>query len=174
MNTLYCGIDNGLDGAVVLIDSDGTIIEKCVMPVIKIGKGRRVDVNALQLKFQSFSNLAGQQGKRFFVLLEEASKHSPGVLALCSTWFTYGSILAVLTTERISHEIVRPQAWQKEFWVRPKMPKGQKFDTKAAALLAAGRIWPGHDWTKSERATKAHDGLVDAALIAEHGRRKSL
>jgi hypothetical protein len=95
-------------------------------------------------------------------------------MALCSTWFTYGHICAALKLGLYRWHSIRPQAWQKTFWAKPKMPKGQKFDTKAAALRSANMLWPTEDWTKSDRATKPHDGMVDAALIAEYGRRNRL
>lgn len=161
---LYIGIDNGLDGAICGVREDGSIAFKSCMPVIKKGKGREVCQVSIQQMIPTDAT----------VLLEEASKHSPGVLALCSTWFTFGCIVTVLKLNSIKHLIERPQKWQKEFWAKSKMAKGQKFDTKAAALRAANQIWPGEDFTKSERSTKAHDGIVDALLMAEYARRKNL
>lgn len=160
---MIIGIDNGLDGGIAAIDEDGKILWKRPMPTVKLGKGR-------QLWVESVWNIIQQETPRL-IIIEEASKHSAGTLALCSTWFSFGMLTSVAKLSGCKYEIVRPQAWQKAFWARPKMPKGTKFDTKAAALNAANRIWPGTDWTKSERATKAHDGMVDAALLAEYGRR---
>jgi len=42
------------------------------------------------------------------------------------------------------------------------------------ALVAAKRLFPGQDFTLTERATKAHDGMVDALLMSEYGKRKGL
>jgi hypothetical protein len=69
---------------------------------------------------------------------------------------------------------VLSQKWQKTFWSKPKMPKGQKFNTKAAALNVANQIFPGAQWLKSDRCTKPHDGMIDAALLAEYGRRENI
>lgn len=161
----YTGIDNGLDGGIVTIDADGEMLQAIPMPTFKTGKGREVDIVAI-------ASLIANIGGTF--LLENASKHSPGKMALCSTWFTFGQIKAALMLEGARYELVHSQHWQREFWTRPKMPKGQKFDTKAAALNAANRIWPGNQWLASNRCTKPHDGMVDAALIAEFGRRKGI
>lgn len=161
----YIGIDNGLDGGIVMLNEHGKIEHKCVMPVIKLGKGRAVDVVEV-------SRLLPFNPSDTSVLLENASKHSPGVLALCSTWYSLGCVETVLKLSAARYDLINPQKWQKEFWTRPKMPKGTKFDTKAAALNAANKLWPGTDWTKSERASKPHDGMIDAALIAEYCRRK--
>ena len=157
------GIDNGLDGGVVVLNAQGEIVHQCIMPTVKLGKGRKVDAVKLSAILRGFDKL--------MVFFEEASKHSPGVLALCSTWRSFGAIETVLELDCIAHEIVKPRDWQKQFWKRTKTPTGVKFDTKAAALVAAKRLWPSQNWTKSERAHTAHDGIVDAALIAEYGRR---
>lgn len=161
---MILGIDNGLDGGLAALDRDA--LYTWPMPTRKLGKGRVIDVHALQSIIQL--------ERPRLIVLEEASKHSAGVLALCSTWRSFGSILTVIELSGGRHEIVRPLQWQRAFWAKPKMPKGQKFDTKAAALNAANKLWPGRDWTKSEKATKAHDGMIDAALIAEWARRANL
>ncbi len=44
-------------------------------------------------------------------------------------------------------------------------------DTKAMALVAVKRLFPDLKLTFGERATKPHDGLIDAVLIAEYARR---
>tara|TARA_R110002153_G_scaffold3000_3_gene14217 strand:- start:794 stop:1294 length:501 start_codon:yes stop_codon:yes gene_type:complete len=163
----FIGIDNGLDGGIVVLGENGEIHMKCVMPVIKLGKGRAVNVHNIDA-------ILGGLSIQTMALLENASKHSPGVLALCSTWYSLGCVETVLKISGTRYDLINPQKWQKEFWTRPKMPKGTKFDTKAAALNAANKLWPGTDWTKSERASKPHDGIVDAALLAEFARRNQL
>ena len=158
----YIGIDNGLDGGLVALNEDGDIIGQSIMPTTKLDKGREVDADGI-LRF-----VTGFDGAR--VMIESASKHSPGKLALCSTWYSFGITKATVMLALLPCEIITPQKWQRTFWKRPSLPKGEKFDTKAAALKAADQIWPDHDWRKSKRATKAHDGLVDAALIAQYHR----
>ena len=162
----YVGIDNGLDGGVVIV-REFEIVEAAPMPVTKLGKGRVVNCGDL-LKI-----LIGVDGD-LTVLVESPSKHSAGVLALCSTWQSYGRIMATLELGSFRHQSVDSKKWQKAFWTRPKMAQGTKFDTKAAALLAARRIWPDQDWKASDRCKVPHSGIVDAALIAEFGRRMSL
>jgi hypothetical protein len=161
------GIDNGLDGAWALLE-DGQIRELVLMPVRKTGRGskREADAPAIGELIRRWTALDAVFG------LEEASKHSPGKMALCSTWYTYGVIRGLLEDNRARHEIVRPQTWQKTFWATPKLPKGQKFDTKAAALLAANRIWPGQDWRATARCSTPHDGKIDAALLGLFLKRK--
>ena len=45
-------------------------------------------------------------------------------------------------------------------------------DTKKAALIKASVIAPDECWQKSKRASKPHDGMVDAFLIAHYIRRE--
>ena len=164
----YIGIDNGLDGGIAVVDLTSKVIQRRPMPTQKLGKGRVVDAEAI-LDF-----ITQWQPPHVTILLEEASKHAAGILSLCSTWRSFGAIEAVLKCTRHRHHIVRPQQWQKAFWARPKMAKGQKFNTKAAALAAARRLWPDEQWLATKRCTTPHDGMVDAALIAEFGRRTNL
>lgn len=165
MNRIFIGIDPGLDGGIAL-NCYGNLT--CtVVPTIKVGKGREIDVMAIQ----SMINRWPTERDDLTFIIEEASKHSPGKLALCSTWYTYGCLITLLKINKVKYETVRPLKWQKTFWTKPKMANGQKFDTKAAALLAAGRIWPDKTWLATGRCTKPHDGMIDAALISEYGRR---
>ena len=163
----YVGIDNGLDGGIVALDGEGAVTFKSKMPVNKTGKGREIDV-------PGFAAIVEQLSPHAVFIVEQASKHSPGKMALCSTWHSFACMTTTLKLLKVQWDLVQPQKWQRAFWARPKMPKGQKFDTKAAALVAAKRIWPCEEWLASDRCKIAHNGMVDAALIAEHARRAGI
>ena len=167
MKRYFAGIDNGLDGGIVVLDEAGTISHREPIPTIKEGKSRRIDVTELDVQLSDLGNLPVS------VCVEPAQSFSPGKSALCSTWRSWGLIESLLILRQIQYETVNPRKWQREFWTTPKMPKGKKFDTKAAALLAASKLWPSENWTKSDRSTKPHDGMIDAALIAEYWRRRA-
>lgn len=65
--------------------------------------------------------------------------------------------------------MVHPQTWQREM-LRDVPDAG---DTKERALAAAKRLIPSlkvEDLRSGPRATKAHDGCVDALLLALYGR----
>jgi hypothetical protein len=51
-------------------------------------------------------------------------------------------------------------------------PKTKRIDTKAMSELACKRLFPDVKFTATDRCTKTHDGMTDATLIAEYGRRK--
>lgn len=166
MNQLYIGIDNGLTGGIVALSNHpGPPISMAIMPTRGKSKGNEVDALAIYEWILSLDTALD----RMTVILETPGKHTPGAQALCSMWDSYGAIRAVLECKRIRHHRITPQSWQKSMLVG--CAKG---DTKPAALAMAKRLWPDETWLASPRCTKPSDGLVDAALIAEYGRKMNL
>lgn len=161
----YIGIDNGLDGGMAFLEEKR--LQVFPLPVTKAGKGRKLDLLVIE-------RLVRVESPNCFVLLEEPEPHAPAASALRSLWYGFGQLEALLTVLRVPFLPIKCRTWQREFFTRPQMAKGEKFDTKAAALVAAQRIWPRHDWRATERSLKFHDGMIDAALIAEFGRRNNL
>jgi len=162
---IYIGIDNGLTGGLVaLSDHPGPPIDYWVMPLKAKPKGNEV---AAELIWQFLDNLSNRN--KLTVILETPGKHSPGALALCSMWDSFGAIRGVLESRGVRHHRVDPQVWQKA--MLGKVEKGQ---TKPAAYARARQLWPDEDWLATPRSTKPHEGLIDAALIAEYGRRNNL
>ena len=161
MSRIIIGIDNGLNGALVaLSDHPGPPINFAVMPTRGKSKGNEVDAAFVWNFIEQFWNR-----DHLTVILETPGKHSPGAQALCSMWDSYGAIRGVLESRGIRHVRITPQAWQKVM-----LPGCAKGDTKPAALAKARQLWPGEDWLASPRCSKPHDGMIDAALIAEYGR----
>lgn len=162
---LYIGIDNGLTGGLVaLSDHPGPPIEMIPMPTRGKAKGNEVDGAAVWDFIQCHIGSAFPT-----VILETPGKHSPGAQALCSMWDSYGVIRGILESRGIRHHRITPQAWQKKM-----LPGCAEGDTKPAALARARQLWPKETWLKSERCTKPHDGMIDAALICEYGRLNNL
>ena len=164
--TLYIGIDLGMDGAIAFLSQSSLLTMP--MPTIKKGKGRDLDLNELAQIMRS-ANVPTT-----FVCIEDLGTHFKSADALRSMAMGFQTLKVMAHLFGIQHEFVRAIDWQRKFWTRPKMAKGQKFDTKAAALIASKRIFPSHDFRKSARCSVSHDGMVDAALIAEYARREGL
>lgn len=163
---LFIGIDPGLSGGIAVLSEHGELIALYPMPTTLHGRRKTVCVNRL------FEILDNHDLKLSTVVIESAQKFSAGTNALTSTWFGFGRITALLELQKIRHEIIAsPVTWQKAFWSRPKLPKGQKFDTKEASINTAKRLFPQHDFIPTARSKKPSDGLTDAALLAEYGRR---
>jgi hypothetical protein len=162
----YIGIDPGKDGAIVAITEKG--IEKIMIPLI----GKEIDLHKLNYEIKRLSIL-GDGGH--FVL---ENVHTLPIMSAKSN-FTFGSVFGMLQALLVANDckftLVTPKEWQKEMWqgVPKQLKVGKKqVDTKAMSLLAANRLFPHLDLTKSERASKAHDGIVDALLMAEYCKRK--
>ena len=165
MNDIIIGCDNGLDGGLVVMSkSHGDIIAMAPMFCAMKSKGREVDATAVSQWLTKFG-----EWKDMTVVLETPGKHSPGLMALCSMWDSYGVIRAICSVHGMRHHRIAPQTWQKVM-----LPGCAKGDTKPAALAKARQLWPDERWLRSERCVKPHDGMIDAALIAEYGRIKGL
>jgi|TARA_Y100000310_G_scaffold185825_1_gene185893 hypothetical protein len=161
---IHIGIDNGLSGGIAAIE-DGTL-SLDVMPILNDGKKNRVDVIKLMRILQSYYR---SDCSSFIVY--ESPAGSKSVKAAVSMADSFARVEAILIIERYRREPITSRKWQKIFWTVPKMPKGKSFDTKAAALNKARQLFPNQDWLTSSRCRKPHDGLIDAALIAEYCRR---
>lgn len=90
-----------------------------------------------------------------------------------TSMFSFGQSLGILKGAFASLDglrelrIVGPKEWQKVMF------KGIPVsDTKQVAAKVTYKLWPGLDLRKSKRARKPHDGICDAACIAEYGRRQ--
>jgi hypothetical protein len=79
-----------------------------------------------------------------------------------------GKILAILETRCISHSRILNYDWQPT--MLGKVPQGK---TKEYALNKVKQLWPDETFLATKRSSVPHDGMVDAALIAEYGRLKT-
>lgn len=162
---IYIGIDCGLNGAIVALDSDSRkIISKLPMPVINNGKRNEIDISGINEIFESWSHI------RTKLIIEDTGGHAPSAAALRSMTYSFAVVKTVATVNKLSHHTVLARKWQSTFWTRPS----GKYDTKAAALKAAKQIWLTEDWRKTPRSKIPFDGFVDAALLAEYGRKHNI
>lgn len=172
----WVGVDPGKSGAISVMDSNGKIVYRAIMPLI----GDDVNIHEL---YKIFAGL--KLDYELTLILEDV--HSIFGSSAASN-FTFGFVCGAIEAIVISHSIklikVQPKSWQKEIWqnadkcYKPKKPeqKNPSLDTKATSLKAAIRMFPTFDFRKpnSLRSVNAHDGIVDAVLICEYGRRKNL
>ena len=157
MKDYYIGIDNGVNGGIVVLDKDQNVISKHVMPVL--GKStKEYDINTIR-------HLLNRYNANSFAVLEKAqAQFRDGKKQAFKTGFGYGVMQALLIAENIPHQIIAPKIWQKK--VFEGLPAD---DTKTASIMFCKRKWPNEDWTPTERSQKCHDGLTDAACMAYYG-----
>ncbi len=74
---------------------------------------------------------------------------------------SFGFIQGMLTAFGIPYQLVPPQKWQKEY----------SLGSKTDSVETAKRLFPGINLLPTERSRKESDGMSDAILIAEYGRR---
>ncbi len=164
---MIAGIDNGLDGAVVILNGRGEVVGRHVMPTLKLVKSKR-DFDLAELRTILLEIPAGEVREiPVHVFLERAqAMPGQGVSSMFTTGKGFGINLGMLAALQIPYTIVSPQVWQREMF------KGLPKDGKQTARIVCQQLWPKVDWRASARCRVAHDGLCDAALIAEYGRRQ--
>lgn len=85
-----------------------------------------------------------------------------GVSSTFNFGVNYGFIQGVLKAYGIPYELVTPQKWKKEFSCT---------SDKNTSIEVAKRLFPQVNLKATERCKKDHDGMAEALLIAEYGRR---
>lgn len=163
----YIGIDVGVKGGIVELDDAGNLLGLYPIPFHYKDGIKWDELVALLSRFEGL------------VAIEDV--HSlPGTSAKSN--FNFGEVRgfkrACCMSAGCPVEMVPPKHWQRAVWEEPDVTvhtegkqKGKR-DPKATSLKAAKRLWPMESFHKSDRATTPHDGLIDAALIAEYLRRK--
>ncbi len=146
------GIDPGVTGG--LAWTDGRDWRCFRMPVENTGKGNRKAVVPSALATMRDKNTAD-----YVVIEAQQAFPKQGGVSNFSNGLNYGLVLGAFVFDRVV--VVRPQAWKKALGV-----VGTGREGKQAALVVARRLWPGvaAAWAKC-------DGVIDALLIAEYGRR---
>lgn len=155
---LYVGIDPGQTGGIVALTLSGEVRFKSIMPV----KDGLIDGRALAAIFRSVLQDA-------VVVLELAQSFpKQGVASSFNYGRGFGVIEGVLQSLRIDYKLVRPAWWTKV------LHEGllKELPPKVRSLQVAKRLFPNEDLRKNTRCKNFHEGLVDAALLAEYGRRK--
>lgn len=160
------GVDNGLDGAIVLLGPEaGARPIKIVMPTIavKTAKGRKRYHNEAAL-----CRIFTQYAVVHCFIEAVQARPDQHVTATINTGIGHGLIRGILTALAVPYTVVHARTWQAAMF--GGLPK--EIDSKGKALIVCHRLWPGVDWTATERSIRNHDGLCDAALICEYGRRQ--
>ncbi len=159
-----CGIDCGLDGAIVFLSKGDVRLH--VMPTLPLQKSKRTyDANEIR------RILAEAAPRHVFVERQQAMPagihgRNQGAASTFSTGYGFGLIVGLLAGLQIPFTLVAPRTWQGRMLA--DMPKG---DTKSVARVVAKRLFPGLDLRATARCRVDHGGIVDALLIAVHGER---
>jgi hypothetical protein len=163
------GIDIGKQGAIV-IKENGKPDIMVPMPMIKT----ELDYQDLYKLLEPF------EGGNGMVVFEKLGViFGTSKATAFSMGHQSGAVEMACVALSIPFTKVPAKMWQKEMFIgveeitKPsKSGKTTVRDTKAMALLAVKRLLPNTKLTFGEKATKPHDGLIDALLMCEYGKRK--
>ena len=156
--TTHIGIDPGLDGGLVALDSSLQVVEATRMPTLGTGK-RLLDI--VQIRTWLFDVRAGRDVR---VWLEKSGpRPKDGKAAAWKTGCGWGQLEGLLCGLAMPYQVVPPRTWQAD--VCKGLPK---LDTKARTVLAVQRRLPALDLTPG-RCRVPHTGLADAAGLAMYG-----
>lgn len=149
----YVGIDPGQSGGIGVIWDD---IEAFPMP------GSEQDIVKL------IANIR-QKAPEIVVILEKAqAMPKQGIVSTGKYMESYGFIKGALAAMKIPFQEVRPAVWKREI-LSGEIDKRDK----GTSIRICERIFPQVDLIPP-RCRKPHDGMAEALLIAEYGRRKNL
>ncbi len=158
------GIDNGISGGLVALSPHSKIISCLPMPTLKVRKGNEIDIATV---WKWISDIDANRDK-FSVIIEEpgGSKSAKSATSMAGS---FHALRALCVLKSLRWHRITPQLWQ-----RAMLPGCATGDTKPRALSAVRELWPSESFLATERCRCAHEGLVDAALIAEYARRVNL
>jgi len=151
---IFLGIDPGLNGGLAWLQN-GKLIDTCIMPV----KEKNIDLRGLYIKIQKYA-----VSHAFIEKVHAMPKQ--GVSSMFKFGYGLGAIEATVACLCIPYTMIPPQSWTR-FIHKGLDPMCETSKEKSA--LAASMLFPNHNFIKSKRSFKPHDGMIDAALIAEFG-----
>jgi len=173
---LVIGIDPGKKGAIAVLGLVEGVLEVRPMPVVAGGKKSRDEYDIRSIA----DYLKGYRKDCCLVMVErsqplsmirntkgppDADTFKPGSIAQFNRGVQRG-FEWLLTALEMPFQLVTPRSWMK---VMHAGAPGA--DTKQRSVIAAQRLFPSADLRRTPRCRKADDGIAEALLLAELGRR---
>ena len=179
---LILGIDPGISGGICVMDEIGVIKHIHKIPTFKMKTGtltkKGKDKMQTQVDFRELFNILEPIYKynEIRAYVEEIT-HLHGFPSSSNFRLGYacGIVHAALQTFGDFY-LIKPRLWQKELWedgdiVLKEIKGGKKRkDPKPTSMECAKRLFSEESFIP-KGCRSMHDGLIDAALIAEYGRR---
>jgi hypothetical protein len=166
---IVVGVDPGKEGAIVRLADDARYV--CAMPVVAGEKRDEYDVpevlRLLDGAGHVFIERLQAMPMKFRRKGSDKAVEGGGTIANYNRGFCMALFVTACVALKLPFTLVRPQEWQRELLAG--IP-GE--DTKQRSILAAQRLFPGVDLRRTVRCKGPSDGIADALLIAEWGRRR--
>ena len=159
------GIDPGYTGGLVVLDEEGKILEFALMPIIEISKGKQ---KKKYLNMSELSILIKRMNPTNCYVEQVSAFPGQGVCSMFNFGHTLGAIEMALASNSFPYTLVSPRKWSNV------IHKGVSKDIKAKgrSLIIFKRLYPNVNFIIKPNGKKPEDGLIDALLIAEYGRRE--
>ena len=141
---LYVGIDPGADGGIGVIDTLEDSAEAYVYS----------DATLI--------NIIHRPGRMKVTVEHVHAMPGQGSKSTFNFGVSFGKILGILDSLRQPYELVMPQKWKREFSCTAD---------KKSSIEVCKRLFPLVDLKRTEKCKKEHDGMAEALLLAEFGRR---
>ena len=154
---IICGIDPGKAGGAVILDTHGNILNKSIM--FLIGKN--------EFDPLAYADFLTEQKVEHVFVEKVSARPGNGSVSMFNFGQAYMFCYVVPKLLKIPITLVTPQQWQKTMHVGVD----KTLDPKQRSLIACCRLFPDVDLKASSRCKNQHDGMVDALLLAEYGRR---
>lgn len=173
----FIGIDPGKDGGIAVLTPTNLWLHDT--PTIKDGKGSRYNTQKmadLLLGWRGSREITGDYPPLHAVL--ETARAMPGQSSKTTAIQFHGIGLweGILVALQIPHTIVWPQTWRKLLiggspgaGIADKNERTKAL--KASSFECASRLWPRQAREFCGPRGGVLDGIVEAALLAEYGRR---
>lgn len=164
---IYIGVDNGISGGLVALSDVAGVppIAMIPMPIQRARKGNEVNIKAVH---KWLSETTGGNLSNATIIIEEPGG-SKSAAAASTMAGSFHALRGLFDAKFLRYARITPRTWQTAM-----IPGCATGDTKPRALEAAKRLWPREGWMATPRCRKPHDGMIDAALIAEYGRLTNL
>lgn len=150
----FLGIDPGQSGGAVLLNEAGEILSTLSFVPHK------------EAWPEALANFMGTVPRNTDVYLEHVhAMPKQGVSSMFTFGKNFGLIKGILIALGWRYKLVFPRVWTKCVWVT------DDGDAKDRSIFTAMELWDMAPFLRSKRCQKPDQGLIDAALIAEYGRR---
>ena len=144
---IWCGVDPGKKGSMSFIFEDGRT------------QSIPFDRDAYRTRLTWLT----ESGHEIFCVVERVNAMpGQGTVSMFSFGQNFGWIEGLLDTLRIPYELVTPQRWKKAFGVTRD---------KNTSISVAKRMFPNHDFKRTERSRVDDDGAAESLLLALFGKR---
>ena len=146
------GIDPGKDGGIAVLKRTGEIVAIVKMP---LDSASQVETSKI--------NLYSETNESFCFLEKAFCMPKQGATSTFTCGLNYGKLLATIEFYKVPYEVISAQKWKKYFGLLKK--------DKRASVAIACKLFPKEKELFYTPRGRMLDGLAEAVLIAEYGRR---